>query len=165
MRARHQQRTGDLAKTCDSMVAITTITGASRDQPVESKSMKVCFTLCSIVAAAAGFRVLNANSLVGTNILTDVAPLLRISKLKLEDNVQCRFFLAESAIPRGGLGVYTASDIKAGELAQSMPDVCIYVADTPEGTAFHTHSWARDVFHGTFEGRNPRAACEGFATL
>jgi hypothetical protein len=46
-----------------------------------------------------------------------------------------------------------------------MPDVCIYVADTPRGTQFETHSWARDVFIGAFEGRKPRAACEGVATL
>ena len=78
---------------------------------------------------------------------------------------QCRFYLAESAIPMSGLGLFTAIAIAEGEQAQSMADICIYVADTPEGTHFETHSWARDVWFGTFEGRNPRAACEGFATL
>jgi hypothetical protein len=82
-----------------------------------------------------------------------------------EQTKQCRFFLAESAIPRGGLGLFTAIDISEGSQAQAMPDVCIYVADTPRRTQFDTHSWARDVFLGTYEGRNPRAACEGFATL
>lgn len=81
------------------------------------------------------------------------------------DTASCRFFLAESAIPHGGLGLYTAIDIKKGDFAQSMADLCIYVADTPKGTDFETHSWARDVFNGDFEGKNPRAACEGFATL
>lgn len=78
---------------------------------------------------------------------------------------QCRFFLAESAIPRSGLGIFTAIDIAKGEQAQSMPDICIYVADTPSGTDFETHSWARSVFMGTYEGKRPRGACEGVATL
>lgn len=78
---------------------------------------------------------------------------------------QCRFFLAESAIPRSGLGIFTAIDIAKGEQAQSMPDICIYVADTPSGTDFETHSWARSVFLGHYEGKKPRGACEGVATL
>jgi hypothetical protein len=83
----------------------------------------------------------------------------------VDNNSQCRFFLAESAIPKGGFGVFTAIDIKSGELAQTDLDICIYVADTPSGTAFLTHSWAQDVFNGSFEGNDPRAACEGLATL
>ena len=78
---------------------------------------------------------------------------------------ECRFFLAESAIPESGLGIFTAIDLEKGDMAQSMPDICIYVADTPKDTALDSHSWARDVFLGSFEGRRPRAACEGVATL
>jgi hypothetical protein len=81
------------------------------------------------------------------------------------DSLECRFYLAESAIPMGGLGLYTAIDIPKGAQAQSMEDICIYVADTPDDTDFDSHSWARDVFMGQWEGNNPRAACEGFATL
>ena len=83
----------------------------------------------------------------------------------LVDSLECRYYLAESAIPMGGLGLYTAVDIMAGQQAQSLLDICIYVADTPDHTDFETHSWARDVFFGQFEGANPRGACEGFATL
>lgn len=90
------------------------------------------------------------------------SPVLR-GQLDYQPN--CRFYLAESAIPRSGLGIYTAIDLQKGEEAQSMPDVCIYVADTPRGTEFETHSWSRDTFIGTYEGRHPRAACEGVATL
>lgn len=78
---------------------------------------------------------------------------------------RCSFYLAESAIPNGGLAIFTTNDIKEGEPGQSMPDMCIYVADTPERTAFHTHSWNKRKFNGQFEGKNPRAACEGKATL
>jgi SET domain len=78
---------------------------------------------------------------------------------------QCRYYLGESAIPKGGLGLYTVIDLKEGDEAQSMGDICIYVADTPSGTHFASHSWARDVFIGQFEGYHPRAACEGFGTL
>ena len=53
---------------------------------------------------------------------------------------QCRFYLAESAIPRSGLGLFTAVDLQKGDEAQSMPDICIYVADTPADTHFwHTY--------------------------
>jgi hypothetical protein len=93
--------------------------------------------------------------------MTSTSPSLR-SRL---ESMDCRFYLAESAIPNSGLGLYSAIDIPKGSMAQSMEDICIYVADTPKGTDFHTHSWARDVFFGQFEGDNPRAACEGFATL
>jgi hypothetical protein len=82
------------------------------------------------------------------------------------NDAQCRFYLAESAIPQSGLGIFTTVDIATGDRTQSMADICIYVADTPKhGTHFETHSWSRDSWYGTFEGRNPRAACEGVATL
>jgi hypothetical protein len=79
---------------------------------------------------------------------------------------QCRFYIAESALPKSGLGVFTTIPLAKGEMSQSMPDICIYVADTPKrGTHFETHSWSRDSWYGTWEGGNPRAACEGVATL
>lgn len=79
---------------------------------------------------------------------------------------QCRFYIAESALPKSGLGVFTTIPLNKGDMSQSMPDICIYVADTPKrGTHFETHSWSRDSWYGTWEGGNPRAACEGVATL
>ena len=79
----------------------------------------------------------------------------------------CQYYLAESAIPMSGLGLFTTHPIEKGQMSQSMPDICIYVADTPKQdyTHFETHSWSRDTWLGMYEGRNPRAACEGFATL
>jgi hypothetical protein len=79
----------------------------------------------------------------------------------------CQYYLAESAIPMSGLGLFTTQSIAKGQMSQSMPDICIYVADTPQKdyTHFVTHSWSRDSWLGMYEGHNPRAACEGFATL
>lgn len=79
----------------------------------------------------------------------------------------CHYYLAESAIPMSGLGLFTTHPIEKGQMSQSMPDICIYVADTPKKdyTHFETHSWSRDTWLGMYEGMNPRAACEGFATL
>jgi hypothetical protein len=163
MRARYQQNPVDPSSlTCDRMVAIKV---TSRDRSAESRLMKVGLTFCCITAVVFGFCAVNRNSLAGTKILSEATLSLLNSKLTAEDDAQCRFYLAESAVPHGGFGLYTAIDIKEGEFAQSMPDICIYVADTPEGTAFETHSWRSYIFDGTFEGRNPRAACEGFATL
>ena len=82
------------------------------------------------------------------------------------NDAQCRFYIAESALPHSGLGVFTTIPLAKGDMSQSMPDICIYVADTPKrGTHFETHSWSRDAWYGTWEGGNPRAACEGVATL
>ena len=81
------------------------------------------------------------------------------------EHEQCRYYLAESAIPDGGLGLFTTKNITDGDEAQSMADICIYVADTPYGNHFHTHSWAGSVFMGRYEGENSRGACEGVATL
>lgn len=76
---------------------------------------------------------------------------------RYKDNDQCRFFLAESALSAfAGWGIFTAIDIEKGQQAQSMEDICIYVADSPNGTPLDTHSWNRDVFFGNFEGDNPR---------
>jgi hypothetical protein len=117
------------------------------------------------VIASAVFLVQFMNGDGGISLfeagMTSTSPSLR-SRL---DSLDCRFYLAESAIPMSGLGLYSAIDIPKGAMAQAMMDICIYVADTPKHTDFHTHSWARDVFFGQFEGENPRAACEGFATL
>jgi len=81
-----------------------------------------------------------------------------------DKDTECRFFLAESAIPGGGLGVFTARDIPKGEEAQPMADVCIYISDSPDEEALNTHTW-RSTFLGKFEGQDMRAVCEGVSTL
>ena len=129
----------------------------------------VCLVIVISVASQHGStETYVPRATTGLSLSSNYAPIRggahnRVSISK--NNLECRFFLAESAIPNGGLGIYTAIDIEKGHEAQSMKDVCIYVADTPEGTQFETHSWAQDVFMGLFEGANPRAACEGVATL
>jgi hypothetical protein len=76
---------------------------------------------------------------------------------------QCRYYLAESAIPKSGLGIFTAVGVQPDQVV-SIPDICIYVADTPVGIQLRTHSYGRTTFFGQFEGSNSRAACEGLAT-
>jgi hypothetical protein len=76
---------------------------------------------------------------------------------------ECRFYLAESAIPYGGLGMYAGVGITKGDLVGNV-DICIYVADTPDGTHLSSHTWGRGTFFGQYEGSNSRAACEGFTT-
>ena len=64
------------------------------------------------------------------------------------------------------MGVFTAVGINKDDFVGSPTfDICIYVADAPKRTPFETHSWGQDVFFGQFEGKKPRAACEGLATL
>ena len=45
---------------------------------------------------------------------------------------QCKFYLAESAIPNGGLGMFAGVGLQQGE--QWGVDICLYVADTPHDT-------------------------------
>jgi hypothetical protein len=78
---------------------------------------------------------------------------------------QCRYYLAESAIPNGGLGIFTAVGVQPDTVLNV--DQCIYVHDAPrfKGFQLRTHSYGRSTFFGQFEGHNSRAACEGLATL
>jgi hypothetical protein len=41
----------------------------------------------------------------------------------------CRYFLAESAIPGAGLGLFTAADLSRKADAQPMPDLCFELPD------------------------------------
>lgn len=77
----------------------------------------------------------------------------------------CRWYLAESAIPDGGLGVYTAFGLHKNQMV-GFPDICLFVADAPsKWTQLHSHSFGGGTFFGQYEGNNSRAACEGFTTL
>jgi hypothetical protein len=86
----------------------------------------------------------------------------------LENAKQCRFFLAESAIPRAGLGVFTAVSIKEGEAAQPYPDLCIYLTNVESKTQeVKTHTWQDFRYGAQWESSkgSSRAACEGFVTF
>ncbi|KAL3941547.1 MAG: hypothetical protein SGARI_000565 [Bacillariaceae sp.] len=84
-----------------------------------------------------------------------------------QQQADCTFFLAESAIPRGGLGVFTAKAIAKGEPAQPFPDICVYVtnADPDRGTEIHTHTWQDYRFGAQWlGGDNVRGQCMGLVT-
>lgn len=81
----------------------------------------------------------------------------------------CDFYMAESAIPRGGLGVFTAKPLSKGSPAQGWPDICIYLthANSKRGTEIDTHTWQSYRFGAQWLGgrRDPRAACMGLVTI
>lgn len=80
-------------------------------------------------------------------------------------SAQCEFFLAESAIPMAGLGVFTARSIQKGQPAQPAPDMCVYITDAdPPRTEIDTHTWQDYRFGAQWEARHPRAACFGLVT-
>ncbi|KAL3919033.1 MAG: hypothetical protein SGILL_003957, partial [Bacillariaceae sp.] len=84
-----------------------------------------------------------------------------------QHQLDCDFFLAESAIPRGGLGVFTAKYIPKGQPAQPFPDICLYVsnADADEGTEIYTHTWQDYRFGAQWlGGDNVRGQCMGLVT-
>ncbi|EEC50247.1 predicted protein [Phaeodactylum tricornutum CCAP 1055/1] len=92
--------------------------------------------------------------------LSVTSPVLRSP----HDLEQCRFYLAESAIPHGGLGLFAGVGLLKGDMV-GFPDICIFVSDAPDHWTHlrsHTFGWAS--FFGQYEGKNSRAACEGFAT-
>jgi hypothetical protein len=82
-------------------------------------------------------------------------------------NGECGLYLARSAIPNGGLGIFVGRrGIAEPNRVVGFPDVCIYVADTPRDLKqLRSHSYGYGTFFGQFEGSNSRAACEGLATL
>lgn len=42
-------------------------------------------------------------------------------------NAECRYFLAKSAIPNAGMGIYTATNIARKDDSQPMPDLCLAI--------------------------------------
>ena len=88
--------------------------------------------------------------------------------LPQEEDYQCDFYLAESSIPHGGLGVFTAITIEEGGATQPQPDLCLYVANArpDKGTEIPTHTWQDWRFGAQWlsHGKN-RAQCMGLVTL
>jgi hypothetical protein len=85
----------------------------------------------------------------------------------INERPQCRFYLAESAIPHGGLGIFAGVGLHPGEMV-GFPDICIFVSDmqapTKQWMHMRTHTWGKGNFLGQIEGRTNRAACEGIIT-
>jgi hypothetical protein len=82
-----------------------------------------------------------------------------------ESTQECRWWLAESSIPHGGLGVHTAFALHKNDMV-GFPDLCLFVSDAPTKWADHLHSHSYgSMFFGQHEGRNNRAACLGFTTI
>jgi hypothetical protein len=81
-------------------------------------------------------------------------------------NHQCRFYMAESGIPNGGLGMFSGVGLFQGD-SVGFPDICIFVSEPPKKLGhMGSHTWGWASFFGQYEGvhRN-RAACEGFASM
>lgn len=80
----------------------------------------------------------------------------------------CDFYLAESSIPHGGLGVFTTKPLAKGAPAQGWPDICVYLTDasSKRGTEINTHTWQNYRFGAQWLGGStePRAACMGLVT-
>ena len=76
----------------------------------------------------------------------------------------CRWYVAESAIPNSGLGIFTGIGLHKGEDI-GYPDICLYVSDGNfDNTQLSSHTWGANYF-GTIEGRHTRSACEGLVTI
>jgi hypothetical protein len=129
------------------MVAITS--SSRREQP-RTSWLTWIFRGSVITAAVVGGMVLgemlsfnnsnNDNFLVSETVF--YTPGLRTDAFQ-----QCRLYLAESAIPNGGLGMFAGVGLPQGE--QWGVDVCLYVADTPHGTHLSSHTWGHGTFFGT----------------
>ena len=94
----------------------------------------------------------------------------RINSLILHSNnnshidFSCRWYVAESAIPNSGLGIFTGIGLHKGEDI-GYPDICLYVSDGDfDQTHLSSHTWGANYF-GTIEGRRTRSACEGLVTI
>jgi len=89
---------------------------------------------------------------------------LRKSRQHDADHTICRWYMAESAIPNSGLGLFAGTGVLPREPV-GFPDICIFVGDAPKNwTHLRSHSFGGGSFFGQYEGSNSRAACEGFTT-
>ena len=128
-------------------------------------------TLLFVLAVLAFVKIISDEKEIGQQL--DFDSYLRQSMdytgLSTGNSDLCDFYIAESAIPRGGLGVFTSKPLAKGDPAQAWPDICIYLtdADTRKGTEIDTHTWQSYRFGAQFLGGNfnPRAACMGLVTL
>ena len=95
------------------------------------------------------------------------ASALTTSSSSSSDNDQCRFYLAESAIPNGGLGIFAGIGLHPGDTV-AFPDICLFVADmqapVEQWMQMRTHTWGKANFFGQHEGETSRGACPGIAT-
>jgi SET domain len=83
----------------------------------------------------------------------------------MHDDFVCRWYIAESAMPHSGLGMFTGIGLHKDEDI-GYPDICLFVADGPDHfTHMSSHTWGSGNFFGSYEGRDNRAACEGLATI
>jgi hypothetical protein len=85
-----------------------------------------------------------AGAVTGGMILGEMMSLNRNENFKVAETTfyapglrtdafsECKFYLAESAIPHGGLGMFAGVGLQQGE--QWGVDICLYVADTPHDT-------------------------------
>ena len=81
-----------------------------------------------------------------------------------EQKFECRWYLAESALPHSGLGIFTGISLHKDDMI-GYPDICIFVSDGPsDWTHLRSHSFGRGSFFGQYEGDTNRAACEGLIT-
>lgn len=82
---------------------------------------------------------------------------------------QCTFYLAESSIPHGGLGVFTSKPLRKGSAAQPWPDICVYLTDanSNKGTEIDSHTWQEYRFGANWLGGRTgvRATCMGLVTI
>jgi len=89
--------------------------------------------------------------------------------LSADDSELCDFYIAESAIPHGGLGVFPSKPLAKGSPAQPWPDGCVYITDasSKKGTEVSTHTWQSYRFGAQWLGgrKDPRAACMGLVTI
>lgn len=112
-------------------------------------------------------RNVSSSSLLANNNV-DVRSISSLRNAQLQqdqvEDQECRWYLAESAIPRGGLGLFTGTGLLPGEMV-GFPDICIFVGDAPlHWTHLRSHTFGGGSFFGQYEGSNSRAACEGFST-
>ena len=129
-----------------------------------------CFTLYTM-----NLNTLNSNNSSNNNQPHHMLPIQiptenRIDSLRLHSNnnslkeFTCRWYVAESAIPNSGLGIFTGVGLHKGSDI-GYPDICLYISDGDfDDTHLSSHTWGANYL-GTIEGRHTRSACEGLVTI
>jgi hypothetical protein len=127
------------------MVAINS--SSRRERPARNWLVGI-FRGSVIIAAVVGGMVIGEMMITSKQSNFEVHETVFFTPgLRTDAFDQCRFYLAESAIPHGGLGMFAGVGLPQGE--QWGVDVCLYVADTPRHTHLSSHTWGHGTFFGT----------------
>jgi hypothetical protein len=129
----NDERRGERERHTTHHSTMVAINPSSRHERPASSWLALMFRGAVIAGAVTGGMILGEMMSLRRNENFQVSETTFYTPgLRTDAFDQCKFYLAESAIPHGGLGMFAGVGLQQGE--QWGVDICLYVADTPHDT-------------------------------